>query len=186
MTLRGGYLESTALLRSIVAAVVPARALREGGTPNRLTSLTQSFTLADGRVHTNDLTVDSNDYDLTASGTIGFDGQLNLDGRVTLTPNGIKKMFALSNVPIPGSGVLSLPTIPARFEGPENPTSSPKPPRSPGRRCAGAGALPGRAALAGPGSAGAFGDMRDFIAPRSATPTPRSVARASRAVGTAW
>ena len=174
LALRGGYLESTALLRSIVAAIVPARALREGGTPNRLTSLTQSFTLADGRVHTNDLTVDSNDYDLTASGTIGFDGQLNLDGRVTLTPNGIKKMFALSSVPIPGSGVLSLPTIPARFAGTlENPSIKPDATALAGSTVRWfTNALLGAPRLLGRGVGRVFGDMRDFIDPRSATPTP--------------
>jgi hypothetical protein len=117
MTLRGGTLASTGLLRAIVATVVPTRSLKEGGPPNRLTSLKQTFTLGDARLRTSDLTVDSNDYDLTAIGTIGFDGALALDTRITLTPEGIKKMFALSSVPIPGSSYLSLPTIPARVDG---------------------------------------------------------------------
>lgn len=117
MALRGGFLTSTGLLRAIVAIIVPTRALREGGPPNRLTSLTQTFTLANGRLRTQDLAVDSDDYDLAAAGSIGFDGTLDLDGRITLTPNGIKKMFALSAVPIPGSGFLSLPVIPARVDG---------------------------------------------------------------------
>ncbi|MBX3027937.1 hypothetical protein KF840_23835 [bacterium] len=117
MALRGGFLTSTGLLRAIVATIVPTRALREGGPPNRLTSLTQTFTLANGRLSTQDLAVDSDDYDLAAAGSIGFDGTLALDGRITLTPNGIKKMFALSAVPIPGSGFLSLPVIPARVDG---------------------------------------------------------------------
>ena len=174
MALRGGFLSSTALLRSIVAAIVPSRALRESGTPNRLTSLTQTFTLADGRLHTNDLTVDSNDYDLTASGTIGFDGQLNLDGRVSLTPNGIKKMFALSSVPIPGSSVLSLPTIPAHFQGTlEHPSIKPEATALAGSTVRWfTSALLGAPRLLGQGVGRVFGDMRNFIDPRSATPTP--------------
>jgi len=117
MALRGGTLTSTALLRAMVAAVVPSRQLREGGLPNRLNSLTQTFTLTDGVARTNDLAVSTDDYGMTAAGTIGLDGRLALQGQVTLTPNGIKKMFALSSVPIPGSGMLSLPTVPARIDG---------------------------------------------------------------------
>jgi hypothetical protein len=117
MALRGGYLTSTGLLRAIVAAIVPTRALREGGPPNRLTSLTQSFTLGGGRLQTEDLTVDSDDYDLTATGSIGLDGSLDLMSRISLTPNGIKKIFALSAVPIPGSNLWTLPVIPARVGG---------------------------------------------------------------------
>jgi hypothetical protein len=117
VALRGGILASTALLRAVVAAVVPSRTLREGGPPNHLTSLTQTFTIADGHLRTEDLTVDSDDYDLTASGTIGLGGQLDLNSVITLTPNGIKKVFALSAVPIPGSSLWSLPPIPARVDG---------------------------------------------------------------------
>lgn len=117
LTLRGGAITSTGLLRAIVAVVVPARSLREGGPPNRLASLSQTFTIADGLVRTADLTLDSDDYDLTAAGAIGLDGRLDLNGLITLTPNGIKKMFALSAVPIPSSSLWSLPPIPARFDG---------------------------------------------------------------------
>jgi uncharacterized protein involved in outer membrane biogenesis len=117
LTLRGGTLNSTDLLRAVVAAVVPSRWLREGGPPNRLNSLRMTFTLSDGSAHTDDLTTRSDDYDLTANGTIGLDGRLDLDSRVTLTPNGIKKIFALSAIPLPGSSLLSLPTIPTRIDG---------------------------------------------------------------------
>lgn len=117
LALRGGTLASTAMLRAVVAAVVPTRRLRDGGPPNHLTSLTQTFTLSDGQVHTSNLQVHSDDYAMTAAGTIGLDGQLALQGRVDLTPNGIQKMFALSSLPIPGSSMLSLPTIPARIDG---------------------------------------------------------------------
>jgi hypothetical protein len=117
MALRGGTLASTALLRAVVATVVPTRRLRDGGPPNHLTSLTQTFTLSDGQVRTSDLQVRSDDYAMTAAGTIGLDGQLALQGQVDLTPNGIQKMFALSSLPIPGASILSLPTIPARIDG---------------------------------------------------------------------
>lgn len=117
LALRGGTLASTGLLRAVVAAVVPSRRLRDGGSPNRLTSLTQTFTLGGGALRTDDLNVRSDDYDLTAGGTISLDGTLALQSQINLTPNGIQKMFALSSVPLPGASMLSLPTIPARIDG---------------------------------------------------------------------
>ncbi len=174
LALRGGYLASTALLRAIFVAVVPSRTLRDGGTPNRLTSLTQTFTLADGLIHTDDLTVDSDDYDLTAAGTIGLEGQLDLYGRVTLTPHGIKKVFALGAVPIPGSSLLSLPVIPARFEGNlDNPSIHPEAGALAGSTARWfADALIGTPRLLGQGVGRVFSDMRNFVDPRAATPTP--------------
>ncbi|MFN8640702.1 MAG: hypothetical protein U0802_03220 [Candidatus Binatia bacterium] len=40
---------------AIVAAVVPSRTLRDGGAPNRLNSLTMTFSISDGSVRTTDL-----------------------------------------------------------------------------------------------------------------------------------
>ncbi|HSP96627.1 MAG TPA: AsmA-like C-terminal region-containing protein [Candidatus Dormibacteraeota bacterium] len=177
MALRGGFLASTGLLRAVVAAVVPSRTLREGGAPNRLTSLTQTFTLADGHLRTEDLAVDSDDYDLAASGSIGFAGELDLNGQITLTPNGIKKVFALSSLPIPGSSLWSLPTIPARIGGTlEKPDIHPE-----------AAALAGSTArwfvdalVGAPRALGAtvtrpleqmFNGMRNLVDPRTPTPT---------------
>lgn len=177
LALRGGVLASTGLLRAVVAAVVPSRQLREGGPPNRLESLTLTFTLADGSARTDDLSTRSDDYDLSAAGIIGLDGRLDLDGRVTLTPNGIKKMFALSNVPIPGSSLLSLPTIPTRIDGSlEEPRVHPE-----AAALAGTTARWFAAALIGAPARTLetvgrpierfFGDMRDLVAPPAPTPT---------------
>lgn len=178
MALRGGYLTSTGLLRAVVAAIVPTRSLRDGGPPNRLTSLTQSFTLGDGRVRTQNLTVDSDDYDLTAAGSFGYDASLDLTGRITLTPNGIKKIFALSAVPIPGSNLWSLPPIPARIDGTlEKPAIHPE-----GAALAGSTARWFADALIGaPRTIGEtvvqpldwmFRGVRDLVVPRTPAPAP--------------
>ena len=176
LALRGGVLASTGLLRAVVAAVVPSKLLREGGPPNRLNSLTLTFTLADGRARTDDMTTRSDDYDLSAVGTIGLGGELDLDSRVTLTPNGIKKMFALSDVPLPGSSLLSLPTIPARIDGSlEDPHVHPEAAALAGTTARWfAGALIGAPRMVGEAVGRplerVFSGMRDLVDPR--TPTP--------------
>lgn len=178
LALRGGTLNSTALLRAVVAAIVPSRLLRDAGSPNHLRQLTMTFTLGAGSARTEDLRTTSDDYDLSGAGAIGLDGSIDLDSRVTLTPNGIKKIFALSAVPLPGSSMLSLPTIPVRIDGTlADPHVHPE-----------AGALAGATArwfvdslVGAPQAVGAavgrpleraFDGMRNLFDPRTPTPPP--------------
>ncbi len=116
LMLRGGTITSTGVLQAIVDTVAPHRRTRPLGTPNRLISLREDFTLGGGALHTTNLSLLSDDYDLTARGTVSLDGRLALDGHITLTQHGIQRLFVLGAVPLPPR-LLSLPTIPARFEG---------------------------------------------------------------------
>lgn len=118
LALHGGSIVSTALLRSILAGLLPGHHFAARlDQPNRLTSLTESFTVADAGMRTSDLRVVSQDYSFSGAGRIGFDGSLDLAGPVTLTAHGMQKMFALSALRLPTGDLPPLPPIPAHFGG---------------------------------------------------------------------
>ncbi|MDX2166880.1 MAG: AsmA-like C-terminal region-containing protein [Deltaproteobacteria bacterium] len=117
MTVRGGTLRSTAVLAALWDALL-RRARRSEGTPhNPLRTATASVTVHGGAVHSSDLQASTQDYSMTGSGSVGFDGRLDLDTRVTLTAAGLQHMISLGVVPLPTALLPTFPPIPARISG---------------------------------------------------------------------
>jgi len=84
---------------------------------NRVTQLSDTFTLRQGSFETTDLSLSSEDYDMTGVGSLGFDGSLNLSSRIRLTAHGVQKMLVFAALPLPTSALPSLPPIPAHITG---------------------------------------------------------------------
>jgi hypothetical protein len=67
-------------------------------------------------MHTTDLSVVTDDYTITGSGSIGLDGALDLNTEIAMTPAGVTKMLTMAALPIPGHPG-ELPSIPTRITG---------------------------------------------------------------------
>lgn len=117
---RGGTIPSSSIIGAIWRAIVPRLAVgakpTRFGAPTRVEHLTQSFVLADGRMTTNDLSLVSDDYTVTGTGSIGLDGTLNLDTDIALTPEGVTRLLVMASLPVPDA-VPNLPPIPTDITG---------------------------------------------------------------------
>lgn len=82
-----------------------------------VSQLSETFDLRAGRIDTSDLTLISDDYNITALGSIDLDGRVDLDARIQLTANGVQKMLVLGSIPLPTSALPGLPPIPTRVTG---------------------------------------------------------------------
>jgi hypothetical protein len=122
VTLRGGTIPAS----SIIGAVWQALPLVHTGpnlgalaAPSRVDHLTQSFALQGGRLRTSDLTLVTDDYTITGTGSVGLDGSLDLNTEIAMTPEGITKLLTMASLPIPGE-LGTLPPIPTRITGSVN------------------------------------------------------------------
>lgn len=116
--LRDGTLPAAAILRPIWNALIgPGRMSNLVDQPTRVAHVSDSFTLRDQRFDTTDLSLVSNDYTVTGVGSVGMDGDLDLETRIQLTSSGMQKMFFFAALPFPTGALPSLPPIPARATG---------------------------------------------------------------------
>jgi hypothetical protein len=76
-----------------------------------------SYTLHHDRMQCTDLSMISDDYSVTAVGSIGLDGTLDLNTRIQLTARGVQHMLVFAALPLPTSTLPRLPSIPARITG---------------------------------------------------------------------
>jgi uncharacterized protein involved in outer membrane biogenesis len=120
LEMRGGSIPSASIIGAVWDAFVPVikigAATRAVGAPTRVDHLTESFALEAGRLDTTNLSVVTNDYTITGSGSIGLDGSLDLSTEIAMTPEGVTKMLTMAALPIPGDPG-SLPSIPTRITG---------------------------------------------------------------------
>ncbi|HZE89927.1 MAG TPA: AsmA-like C-terminal region-containing protein, partial [Verrucomicrobiae bacterium] len=79
LALRDGKLTSIAALKMLAKALQAAGGGGVGKDETPFTSLTGTFTIANGVLRTDDLALDSPDLDMSASGKIGLDLSLDLD-----------------------------------------------------------------------------------------------------------
>ena len=118
--MRGGTIPAATVIGAVSQAVVPLMHVDRHptalGAPTLVNHLNQSFTLRAGRMETNDLSLVTDDYTVTGTGTIGLNGTLDLETHVALTPEGVTKLLTMAALPIPGSGG-TLPPIPTRITG---------------------------------------------------------------------
>jgi uncharacterized protein involved in outer membrane biogenesis len=118
--MHGGTIPSSSIIGAIWQAIVPLVHAPEGGSlggpPSRVDHLTQSFTLRSGRMHTNDLSLVTDDYRVSGGGSIGLDGTLDLNTEVAMTATGVTKLLTMASLPIPGEPG-NLPPIPTRITG---------------------------------------------------------------------
>jgi uncharacterized protein involved in outer membrane biogenesis len=118
--MRGGTIPSSSIIGAMWQAIVPRVAVRATpirfGAPTRVDHLTESFVLRDGRMTTNDLSLVTDDYTVTGTGSIGLDGRLDLDTNVALTPEGVTKLLLMASLPVPDE-VPDLPAVPTDITG---------------------------------------------------------------------
>ena len=90
---------------------------------NRLDRRTQialieaTFDLRHEQFTTSSLSLSSDDYHATAVGTVGVDGALDLQARITLTSQGFQRMLILGSMPLPTSALPRFPPIPTDIGG---------------------------------------------------------------------
>ncbi len=178
LSLRGGSIPSGELLTSILEAMAPSRrAGKQRQRANRLIELTQTFTVASALVRTEDLRLQTHDYQLTGKGTVGFDQRVDLATEVTLTARGIQAMLSLGSIPLPTGALPPLPPVPMQISGtiddPIMHTTASGLPQAAVKWLAdailGAPARIGGAVLSPLGTL--FGGVRDLVAPATPTPT---------------
>jgi uncharacterized protein involved in outer membrane biogenesis len=123
INLRGGTIPASSIIGAVWQAMVPfvhaGTDLRGLAAPSRVDHLTQSFALQAGRLQTGNLTMVTDDYTITGTGSVGLDGSLNLNTEVAMTPAGITKLLTMASLPIPGE-LGTLPPIPTRITGSVN------------------------------------------------------------------
>jgi uncharacterized protein involved in outer membrane biogenesis len=116
----GGTIPSSSIIGALWRSIEPVVPVHGKPThfspPTRVQRLTQSFTLNGGRMHTNDLTLVTDDYTVTGAGTIGLDGSLDLQTNVALSPAGVAKLLVIASVSVPRD-VPNLPAVPTRITG---------------------------------------------------------------------
>ncbi len=117
--LSDGAMRSTVVLRPIWQALVgPGRVLDALDRPTtHVEYMGGTFTLRRGELDTPDFSLISDDYSVTAAGSVGLDGQLDLSARIHLTAQGVQKMMVFSSMPLPTSSLPGLPPIPAYVTG---------------------------------------------------------------------
>lgn len=118
--MHGGTIPSSSIIAAMWHAMVPLLSPRDAptrlGAPTRVDRMTESFTLRNGRMDTDDLRLVTDDYTVTGSGTVTLDGGLDLDTSVAMTPSGVAKLLVMAELPVPDE-VPNLPAIPTRIRG---------------------------------------------------------------------
>ena len=118
VTLRDGTVRAPAILPALWQAIFRRAAPLTGlERPTRIERVSASFDLRDGVVHSQDLFDQTDDYTMTGAGTFGLDGSLDLSTRLTLTAQGMQKLLTTASLPLPTSGLPSLPPIPTTIGG---------------------------------------------------------------------
>jgi hypothetical protein len=117
LAVRGGNVRSTAVLAALWDALLRRARRSEVSPHNPLRTASASFTVSNAAVHSSDLQANTQDYTLNGSGSVGLDGRLDLDTRVTLTAAGLQHMVSLGVVALPTSLLPTFPPIPARISG---------------------------------------------------------------------
>ena len=114
-----GTIPTSTVLRPIWEALIgPGRVMNAiDRRTTHVSEVSDSFTLRQGRLYTTDLSMDSTDYSVTAVGSIGLDGSLDLNARIQLTARGVQNMLVFASLPLPTISLPSLPPIPARVTG---------------------------------------------------------------------
>ena len=121
LSVSGGAIRHGAVLTALWDALIQRpRSTSAATRENQIDRASATFMLADGVCHTQDLTLRSADYTLTGAGTVRLDGQLDLNTRITLSSTGVQHLLTLGALPLPTSGLPSLPPMPARITGPAN------------------------------------------------------------------
>jgi hypothetical protein len=113
-----GTMGAANVLRPIFEAVGGAG--RRFATADRRTRVQQvggMFGLSNGRVVTTDFSLQSDDFDVTAAGSVGLAGDLDLQARIQVTARGVQDMLIFASIPLPTSTLPRLPPIPARVTG---------------------------------------------------------------------
>jgi hypothetical protein len=75
------------------------------------------FALRAGRLLTPDFSLQSDDFDVTAGGSVDLDGDLDLQARIQVTATGAQAMLIFASIPLPTAALPMLPMIPARVTG---------------------------------------------------------------------
>ena len=75
------------------------------------------YVVKNGRVFTDGLSLDTDDYRLTGKGSFGLDRTLDYDTLVALTSHGIQKMIVVASLPFVGTSFQSMTPIPMRIRG---------------------------------------------------------------------
>ena len=119
VSLSDGTMRSTVVLRPIWEALVGrGRVLDALDRPTtHVQEMRSTFTLRGDEVDTPDFSLISDDYAVSAVGTIGLDGTLDLAARIQLTALGVQKMLVFSSMPLPTSALPGLPPIPTYVTG---------------------------------------------------------------------
>jgi hypothetical protein len=117
--LSDGTMRAATVLRPIWEALVGSGRVMDmlSRPTTHVQELSQSFALRGGRIDTTDLALISDDYSVTALGSVGLDGSVDLSARIQLTAHGVQKMLVLGSIPLPTSALPGLPPIPARVTG---------------------------------------------------------------------
>jgi hypothetical protein len=117
--LSDGTMHAATVLRPIWEALVGSGRVMDAlsRTTTHVQQLSETFALRRGRLDTTDFTLISDDYSVTALGSLGLDGSVDLSSRIQLTAHGVQKMLVLSSIPLPTSALPGLPPIPARVTG---------------------------------------------------------------------
>jgi uncharacterized protein involved in outer membrane biogenesis len=122
--LRGGTIPASSIIGAIWEALIPlvpvgrrgGEAVRDPAAATHVDRLTESFALSGGRMHTDDLSLVTDDYMLSGTGIIDLDGRLDLDTEIAMTPAGVTKLFIMAALPMPGDPGR-LPPIPTAITG---------------------------------------------------------------------
>jgi hypothetical protein len=93
-----------------------ARSMIGSPRPSSVKHLGGDVRIRDGRVHSDDVHLVTDDYRLEATGSVGFDGSLDLAGRVHLSHRGLNKLATTRALPLP-DGDAAFPAIPVTIGG---------------------------------------------------------------------
>ncbi len=111
LAMRGGNLPSFSLLRAVwealflrIPGVEALRLDRGRAAPTKLLEIRHPFTLSGSRIATEALRIETDDYLAEGTGSLGFDGGLDLSTRVTFTTQGARKVFSMAKLPLPTLG----------------------------------------------------------------------------------
>lgn len=122
--LADGSFESSPIFSGVLrglARAIPgfSRLARDGGrkAATRLDHLAAAFTLEDGRAHSENVVIVTNQYELWGAGSLGVDGSVEIAGAVALTSGGISQLYSLASAPFTRKGSESLPRVPVRVAG---------------------------------------------------------------------
>jgi uncharacterized protein involved in outer membrane biogenesis len=124
LTVRKGQMPSFNLMETVTRAVlgalpsiVPGKRDVSFGGHNAFERFEEGFQMHGGRIHTDNLSLLTDDYVLTGQGSLGLDGTVDYATRVALTAKGTQKVIAVAALPIPGSTRIKFPSVPVNVTG---------------------------------------------------------------------